>query len=203
MFPYTLPLFGDDSAASSGIDHLSLALARYAKFLRDEANNVLPVVTSYTTAIVTTQHQELEQALQDLLFYRQLANAYGQHLDNIGEIVGQPRSGLDDNTYRLYIQAKIAVNLSSGTVEDVLSVFELVLPGVLVTLKNYYPAAFILYVDGQITAVQATAFAQFVLQAKSGGVRGVFEWTQSTPANTFTFDIGPGLDQGALAGAAN
>jgi hypothetical protein len=42
---------------------------------------------------------------------------------------------------------------------------------------------------------------EFLVDAKSAGVRIVAQWSESTPATTFTLDVGPGLDHGHLASA--
>lgn len=70
--------------------------------------------------------QGLEYALQQLYTERNIDNAIGAQLDVLGVIVGQPRNGLIDDTYRRHIRARISANRSKGTLKDLLTVADLV-----------------------------------------------------------------------------
>lgn len=71
------------------------------------------------------QAQALEDAIWPLLGERGLANATGDRLDGIGEIVKTPRGGRDDTTYRLALIVKLAVLQSTGTEADLVTIAEL------------------------------------------------------------------------------
>src|ERR1700744_3954810 len=71
--------------------------------------------------------QDVENMLQQLLLDRTIDNAVGVQLDQIGDIVGQLRLGLDDDTYRQYLRARVAANRSEGHFEDLISVASLIL----------------------------------------------------------------------------
>lgn len=61
------------------------------------------------------QLEEVEEALLKLANQKDLTTVTGVWLDYIGYIVGQPRSGQDDEEYRQSLQLKISVNKSDGT----------------------------------------------------------------------------------------
>ena len=68
---------------------------------------------------------ETEGLLQDLLNDRNLEDAVGVQLDQVGILVGETRDNLDDETFRRNIRLRIAVNTSEGTIEDVYKVISL------------------------------------------------------------------------------
>lgn len=72
--------------------------------------------------------QDLEGAAYAVLIGRLIDTAIGDQLTGIGAIVGQPRGGVtDDDLYRRYVRARVAVTVSKGTYADILAVTRLVL----------------------------------------------------------------------------
>lgn len=65
---------------------------------------------------------------QNLLEERRLNTAKGVQLDQIGVLVGEYRLSRNDEDYLLGIKLRIAVNTSSGTVEDIINVLKLLYP---------------------------------------------------------------------------
>ena len=70
------------------------------------------------------QYQELENAMFPLIASRYLANATGQTLTYIGQLVGEVRpttgsASTDDDVYRALIYARIAINVSEGRAQDI------------------------------------------------------------------------------------
>ncbi len=153
-------------------------------------------------AILIAPFQVLENTLQDLLTQRAVDTAIGAQLDRLGVIVGQPRLGLLDDAYRIYIRARIATNRSNGTTEDLIKIAKLIIndPTALITARNEGTAT-VRVTIGVITVTDALGdiLFTFLSQAVSAGVRIVVEWSESTPSATFTFDAGPGFDTGHLA----
>lgn len=66
--------------------------------------------------------QTLEDVLQGVISQRVLDEAVGVHLDAWGRLVGEPRGGLDDGSYRAFIKARILSNRSQGQAETIISV---------------------------------------------------------------------------------
>lgn len=182
-------------AFSQVIDHVAQALASLAEQYKGK-----PKVEGLLTAFVN-QVQKAEDGLWTLWSSRQVLSGAGAFLDVCGRIVGEPRSGRSDASYLFGLRAKILLNVSSGTVEEIYAIFALVTAGLGVTLQiqDWYPKAFALRMLGAITAQNASDFFALLLRAKDAGAHAFLEYSLSTPANTFTLDIGPGLDVGHLA----
>lgn len=172
-------------------DHAVRAVARLLAQLRNKPN-----VESWVE-IFADQVQALETVFFEISTARILANASGIQLDRIGAIVGEDRNGLDDDAYKIRINARIAINRASGTADEILNVFNVIWPGAYV-LQEYQPAAFTL---DCATAVTEPAAMSAVLQAmKAAGVRTFFIYT--TDADMFAYDdASEGYDDGAYGGA--
>jgi hypothetical protein len=69
--------------------------------------------------------QDLENAVYRYIFGVLLDNAVGVHLDNLGALVGEPRSGKSDERFRFAIRIAARVNRSSGRVVDLLEIVDL------------------------------------------------------------------------------
>lgn len=71
--------------------------------------------------------QELEDTTVALVLETTLDAAEGVHLDQYGELVGEPRGDLEDDDYRRMIRARIAINGSNGRPEDLITILALIL----------------------------------------------------------------------------
>jgi len=153
-------------------------------------------------SVLTAPAQDLENVIQQFLSDRFVDTAEGAQLDIIGAIVGQGRNGMIDDDYRRYIRAKIAVNNSNGTFEDLLTIAFLVVydADAVFLVRNVGTATVVMYVDDIIVSdALGTILGTFLQKAVSAGVRIVTQWSNSLPAATFRLDSGPGLDQGHLS----
>lgn len=97
-----------------------------------------PNIETLLTAFVD-QNQEKEDALFGVLNNRWVDTAVGDQLDGLGAIVGQIRGGRTDAQYRLAIQAKIAINTSKGTANEVITIYSLVTGATIVQIYEYFP----------------------------------------------------------------
>ena len=96
--------------------YVSQGLAKFtSRYTQDSAPNLLALASAYLGEI-----QLLETAIFAVIEQRWLVNAVGVNLDIIGDLVGQLRMGLDDNTYRAAIRLRIKANRSKGRAEDVI-----------------------------------------------------------------------------------
>lgn len=160
----------------------------YTQF-RDKATWLL-----WIDEVLGPQLQDLEDSLQSLAGLLDIDNSVGVQLDNIGRIVGQLRFGLDDATYRIYLKARIRANLSTGTPEDLYSVF-LALLGAGASMvyrpgrnKNFY-----LEINTPITDAQAEAGLSFLRAAKEAAARAILEWQEFEDDLMFVFACGSQL----------
>jgi hypothetical protein len=152
--------------------------------------------------ILISPFQPLEDAMQTILLLS-ADNATGDALTKIGKRVGREREGVtDDDIFRRYVRAQIKTNRSSGTGNELLAIADLIIgdANARTVLTFEGPATARLRVSGvAVTAAVGDVLAQFVSRAKAAGVRVYVQWSESAPAATFTFDIGPGFDVGHLA----
>ena len=88
--------------------------------------------------------QEIEQLLFDVLDKFVLGVAVGDQLDILGKIVVEGRNSRNDDNYRRAIRAKILVNNSNGTIEELLAIILALFPEprTLVYTEPSYPMHF-------------------------------------------------------------
>lgn len=164
-------------------DHVAQALARIAG--RDSKPNIVAFIS-----ILAQQTQETEDAWWQLFAERGVSAAVGDQLDDLGEIVGQPRNGLSDSDYQRHISARIAANNSDGLVNDFLRVSRSVLDDASLTLRfqPQYPAGAILHVEsGLLTSDIADILIAFLRDTRAGGVRIQAHYLTALPGDSFTF----------------
>ncbi len=184
------------------LDHEGKMLARLAEEFRK------PRISAILRG-EAAQYQSIENAYWQLLTEFGVETAIGWSLDVLGRIVGEPRQGASHADYRLRVRARIRVNRSDGTIEDVIDVVRLLigsalLPSAVIKMTEYYPAAFVLRVSGiTITPAQALIYRSFINQARGAGIGSGFGWQQTADADAFVTATSSPLTVGALAGATS
>jgi hypothetical protein len=115
-----------------------------------------------------------------------LDTAEGAQLDNLGDIVGEPRKGRADDLYRIWIRARIAVNRGNGKVSDVLKVARLVVgEGPVINYITRYPAAYDIELIGSTTDNREVA--AILNEARGAGI-GMRVHEVDDAAHAFTLD---------------
>jgi hypothetical protein len=164
------------------------------------ANNIEKLL-----GILIEPSQSVEDALQQLMYYRFVDTAVGAQLDIIGRIVGQSRDGLSDDDYRRYIRARVAVNNSNGTFKDLLTVAFLVVYDETAYFEatNSGIATVILRVRGiAISQALAQILITFLGDTVAAGVRVILEYSDQNPSTWFQWDtVGRGWDNGKFVDA--
>jgi hypothetical protein len=153
--------------------------------------------------VLGPQFDDLERAGQTLLTLMDVDDSEGVQLDNIGRHIGQPRNGVDDATYRLYLSARVLANKSDGTVEDIFKVMR-ALFGQAETLPTYqagWVKQFAIRIGAVLTRAEALIATGFLGDAKEAGARGILEWSEYGATSTFAFYNGPVLATGINANA--
>lgn len=116
-----------------GFDALKRFMAQY-----EDVTNLPKVISIYTKQI-----QELEDAMHPLFALLSIEDMIGAQLDNIGEIVGQPRPGTTlDPEYRVLIYIKIGQNISNGEPERIIAIFKLLTGSAWVHYLNHEGAEY-------------------------------------------------------------
>lgn len=120
-------------------NHFQQAVARLLQQYQTATN-----LQNFMAAIIQPV-QDIEYQLNDLNVQRELANAVGVQLDNIGTIVGLARpAGATDSIYRQELYGQIGINVSQGQPEQVIQTFQLFTQTNLVLLWEYFPAQIML-----------------------------------------------------------
>jgi uncharacterized protein DUF2612 len=151
--------------------------------------------------MIARQAQDLEDAFQALFTLVNIDDSFGAQLDNLGRVLGQPRNGVADSVYRLYLRARIVAEKSGGRSEDIYRVFAALFPGAPLYLRSGGIKSFFLRIGAQLTRAQALVAAQFLTEAKEAGARADLIWQESPTNALFTLDAGPGFGVGVFTGA--
>lgn len=137
-------------------------------------------------AIYLKQIQEVEDALWLELQQRDINQAAGIYLDQIGDLIGQPRSGLADLVYRDLLRARIAANRSRGTSADIIDVIQ-ALFGNAGILSEDYPAKVIYDTDALVSLYDLDTVFQVLRASVSSGIQFMLIYQLSPTANLFKF----------------
>lgn len=117
------------------------------------------------------QIQETEDAAWSLYVLRNLVDATGDLLDQLGGIVGELRRGRVDDEYRRFVGVRILSNRSDGTIEDLYLILRALWPDFVGRISERYPAGLYVQIANPITAETPTAEVDFILgRSKPGAV---------------------------------
>lgn len=163
--------------------HAAEALARLIERLKGQPR-IAAIIEAFSA-----QTQGQEDSGWQLKVSRWVSSAAGAQLDGIGEIVGEPRSGKGDDIYRTYLTARILVNLSSGTADELLALALLLTSTGSSTLHEYYPAALLIDIGYESLDLTDPLLA-ILAQAKVGGVRLQLQYSTTDDDEAFTFSSG-------------
>ena len=163
-----------------------------------------PKVKGFLVSCVRAFNDVANQ-FQDMFNITNIDKAFGDSLDMIGELVGQPRLGWNDADYRERIKFKIFLNQTSGEPETVIQFAKYLCRASDVIYQEVYPATIYLHVFTGLTLTK-----QHHAAIKSIMVAGVALNLTSSSTNTkvFSFEhegIGPvdpldgGFDEGEFA----
>lgn len=97
---------------------------------------------------INVEVQRYEDEVMDLSDVLDIDAMGGVNLDNIGDIVGQPREGRSDADYRVAIREKIRRNVSSGTPDQVIQTFDFITGSTATDYDEDYPAGYVIYGNG-------------------------------------------------------
>lgn len=142
----------------------------------------------------------LDVATVDVYNLRQVANATGTTLDNVGDQVGIIRpSAMNDTNYRALIYAKIQMNRSGGEPETLIAAIKALTSATSVNYTDYYPGCASIGFAG--TSVIDNLWT-FTKRLTAGGV--ALRLVQVDAITPFKLDSATnGLDNGKLGNAIN
>jgi len=181
------------------IDQFSEHEARVERFIdrwRDKPD-LVALAKSYLA-----QLQEIEDAAFEVILERDLAGAVGVQLTTIGKVVQQPRTTADDERYRTAIRARIAINLSDSTPEDVIRVLGLILfDGEAFHIREEPPAQLRITIDDSLTSADHDLVQLLLDEADPAGNRLLVEWNNGLADDSAKFKLAD-LTTGSVGGGS-
>jgi hypothetical protein len=167
------------------VNIVDTAIARLAQQFQGKTRLVAVLTALIEPAV------ELDAVLTSLITQRTIYAATGYLLDEIGKIVGQTRGGLNDDSYRRYILARIAANKSRGFVEELITIARLILndDGVRIVVEQYQTASVVVTLeDKAVSSALADIIIGFLRESVAAGVKLELHSSVAAPENTFTLD---------------
>ena len=135
------------------------------------------------------QIQELEDGGDSMLEKLNIDTAEDMLLDNIGKIIGQARMGFSDEVYRVLIYTRIAINISGGVPENLISIFRIITQSETVDFREIFPASIQIMADREIPASIVNAVKNAVRNALPAGV-GLLAMGYFDKERAFEFEDG-------------
>ena len=99
-------------------------------------------------AAIVSQLTTLENVADSLMSDRWIDTAIGAQLDGCGYIVGEQRSGRNDNEYRKAIKFRVFVNVSKGTPNNLVDGLKFLTDPTDSQYQEAYPATALLFTNG-------------------------------------------------------
>ena len=153
-----------DGTYSQNTEHAAEAVSHLIQFFREGPRN------QAVLEAVMVQVQEVE----DLFWYMRegfdVNTAVGEQLEFIGKRVGEGRQDRTDAQYRSAIRVRILINMSTGTMNELLAICEGINPTGIFIARDLYPAALSIEADTFDTTSLASAYLM-LFKAKTAGVR--------------------------------
>lgn len=137
-------------------DHNEIALSRYT-YQYTEADTLQALTTLWSERM-----QGLEDAAWSVLTERWVDAAAGVQLDELGAIVGEPRLGRTDETYREALEVRISINRSGGEPERIIEFLTRIAGADQVLYQEAWPAKIELFVGGEVSLEQAQRVREIV-----------------------------------------
>jgi len=176
------------------IDWITRARSRLYEQFRDKPK-LLAVVDAYAAQLQALD--DAGQALTMILSIDPITDdtesplygvGRGVQLQRIGRIVGQPYTGEPDDLYRLRLRARIKVNKSSGTPEELYAVYQALEAGAgHARIEPAPPAGLVFHANDPYNPAEAALLLGFLSDARDAGVRLWLEWQAVPDANAFAF----------------
>jgi hypothetical protein len=188
VFTWIIPASStpDTAPAADGvIDHVTTAIGRLRAWARGKTG-IENILRSLLEESVTVEEQ-----LTLLRDNRSVDTATGIVLDLLGGLVGELRAGATDDDYRRLVRARIAINRSSGVVENVLRVVRLVLDDDTATVKavNVGGAEARIEIRGAaVPLALADQIGESAREAAGAGIQLQIISSAAAPAATLRFD---------------
>ncbi len=154
------------------------------------------------TGLIGDRTQVTEDALWAFSTDLTLDGATGAQLDVLGAMVGESRASKDDDAYRIFIRARVLVNKSSGTGDEILDIFVMLLSDLgayTVELLELQPATILVQVHGSFDEVDAQSLSVILRSARAAGIGSWMVWSPAADASTFSLSTVQVDDNGLIS----
>lgn len=146
--------------------------------------------------------QLIEDTMFDLFVERTLRTAEGAQLDQLGDIVGEPRGSLNDSEYRRFIRIRVDSAICEGSVPEITSIIGEMAGAIRTEYRYVGTGSYDLYCETTqpLPSPIKDRISERVLKVTSAGFGpSVFEVVEDETAR-FDADLDePGFDTGRFA----
>ena len=153
-----------DGVYTQNTEHAAEAISHLIQFFREGPRN------QAVLEAVMAQVQEVEDVLWYIKNGFDVNTAVGEQLDFIGKRVGEGRQDRADDEYRSAVRVRILINMSTGTMANLLEICVGINPTGVYIARDLYPAALSIEADTFGDTSLASAYRMLV-KAKTAGVR--------------------------------
>lgn len=157
-----------------------------------------PVIEAIVSAWAV-QSQEIEDLFVDLIVLFALPNATGDQLDILGQTVGEERLGRSDDDYRVAIGARIKMNKSNGSVEDIYEVLKAAEDREY-DIDDLGQAYFQVRAVDAMTDALAAVLDAILQHIRGAGIRADFHYSNYDDDSTFTLASGDTTESSTSTG---
>jgi hypothetical protein len=193
---YTIPGYRPEATPPDGTEGVAIgsALEHSANIANRGLGNLIEKFQgkpriAWLLVTLLDQVQEWEDALWDIYVLRNLEDATGDLLDQLGGIVGESRRGRTDDEYRRFIGVRILSNRSDGQIEDLYTILRAIWPDFSGFIRDLYPASMLVEIQNPITSETPMSEVNLVLgRSKPGGVSLFAGYTSVAVADSMIID---------------
>lgn len=157
-----------------------MAIDNYLDNITSQHRDKPKFISWLSKNLTIIDHTYLLLKAMDLNF--DLDNAIGKQLDTLGTIIGrkrtltfQPLNGhnpvLDDETYRLVLKAKVAMNSWNGTIPQMYEIWENIFKDIGLQLQDNQDMSFNAYITGYVNQIRQDLIQHGYIVPKAEGVR--------------------------------
>lgn len=130
--------------------------------------------------------QEFEIDILNFAKQKDVYTAEGYWLDRIGDAVGEPRKGREDEPYRIAILFRIAVNNSDGTPKVITRLVKQFTTADHIHLSERYPAFGHIYVGGGVNHTEE--LVKLLEEIKAAGTSWIIQSDKNQDSHTFVWE---------------
>ena len=157
-----------------------MAIDNYLDNITSQHRDKPKFISWLSKNLTIIDHTYLLLKAMDLNF--DLDNAIGKQLDTLGTIIGrkrtltfQPLNGhnpvLDDETYRLVLKAKVAMNSWNGTIPQMYEIWENIFKDIGLQLQDNQDMSFNAYITGYVNQIRQDLIQHGYIVPKPEGVK--------------------------------